>query len=181
MRNAINSLPPELWNQICRRLKIKHVCALRLSCSAITLGTYDYFADRVFHDFYLALTSDGLRALKYVAGHGIFETHVKRLWIVPSLFCAGYTWTLDDIKRLVGLQKRNEQHLRQFSGPLPENLPHGIVLRQRTTIEMRLASHLKLPLEDRYVIYKDAVVDHFRVLLSSPNCMSTGKTRLKMH
>lgn len=41
------------------------------------LRTYGYFADQVFHDFYLALTSDGLRALVYVAGHEVFSKHVK--------------------------------------------------------------------------------------------------------
>lgn len=73
----MGSLPPELWNQICRQLSIEDVCALRLSCSAWKLATYDYFADQVFHDFYLTLTSDGLRALEYVAGHNIFSTHVR--------------------------------------------------------------------------------------------------------
>jgi hypothetical protein len=77
MGASIKSLPPELLNKICRRLKMKDVCALRLSCSALTLATYHYFADHVFSEFYLTLTSDGLQALRYVAGHEIFSTHVK--------------------------------------------------------------------------------------------------------
>ncbi|KAJ5336752.1 uncharacterized protein N7506_004774 [Penicillium brevicompactum] len=76
-QNSKLFLPPELWNQICQSLSIEEVCALRLSCIAWSLGTYDYFADQLFHDFYLTLTSDGLRALEYVAGHKVFSAHVK--------------------------------------------------------------------------------------------------------
>lgn len=76
-QNSKLFLPPELWNQICQSLSIEEICALRLSCIAWSLGTYDYFADQLFHDFYLTLTSDGLRALEYVASHKIFSAHVK--------------------------------------------------------------------------------------------------------
>lgn len=36
-----------------------------------------------------------------------------------------------------------------------------------------------IPIENRYLIYKDAVVDHFQVLLSSPEGRTTRKTRLQ--
>ncbi|CAG8412651.1 unnamed protein product [Penicillium salamii] len=172
-------LPPELWNQICQKLTMEDICALRLSCSAWKLRTYGYFADQVFHDFYLALTSDGLRALEWVAGHEVFSKYVKRLLVMPSLFGGDYTWVLDDIKRQVELQKRESQTCRPhpFSFTL-RSLCHERDRPQRS-IDDGLASRSKLSIEDRYMVYKDAVVDHFRVLLSSSDTPSTGKSRFR--
>lgn len=63
MEDSMNSLPPELWSQIYQSLAFKNVCAMRLSCRAMNIGTYHYFAHETFHEFYLTLTSEGLRAL----------------------------------------------------------------------------------------------------------------------
>ncbi|KAJ5789175.1 uncharacterized protein N7518_006186 [Penicillium psychrosexuale] len=89
---------------------------------AIALGTYHYFADLIFDEIYITLTSGGLRALRYVAGHEIFSRHVTTLWIVPTIFCADYTWTLEDIKRIVQSQETLElqgQRLRLLSNSRP--------------------------------------------------------------
>lgn len=88
--NPMNSLPPELWSQICQSPAFENVCSIRLSCRAMNIGICHYFAHVVLHEFYLTLTSEGLRALEYVAHHEIFSQYVKRLWIVPSLFRADY-------------------------------------------------------------------------------------------
>jgi hypothetical protein len=77
MEHFMNSLPPELWSQICQSMAFKNFCAMRLSCRAMNIGTYHYFARETFHEFYLALTSEGLRALEYVAHHEIFSQYVK--------------------------------------------------------------------------------------------------------
>ncbi|KAJ5704839.1 hypothetical protein N7536_000528 [Penicillium majusculum] len=114
MASSISSLPPELWSQIRENLTFKDICAMRLSCRAMNIGTCHYFAHEIFHELYLTLTSEGLRELEYVAHHEIFSQHVKRLWIVPSLFSAQYTWTLDDIKRQIQVQKYLQQSNLEF-------------------------------------------------------------------
>ncbi|CAG8947804.1 unnamed protein product [Penicillium salamii] len=174
-----NDLPPELWNQICQNLTIKDVCALQLSCSAWRLRTYGYFADQVFHDFCLALTSDGLRALEYVAGHEVFSKHVKRLWVMPSLFGGDYTWKLDDMKRQVELQQRKGQCCRPHPFRFTLRSPCHERDGPQRSIDDRLAARSKLSIEDRYMVYKDAVFDHFQVLLSSSDIPSTGKSRFR--
>ncbi|CRL27733.1 unnamed protein product [Penicillium camemberti] len=187
MEDSMISLPPELWSQICQSLAFKNVCAMRLSCRAMNIGTYHYFADKTFHDFYLTLTSEGLRALEYVARHEIFSQHVKRLWIVPSLFLADYTWTLDEMKRPIEVQDDLQKRRRHFQ-PLTRNLARLLGKSKVTAVESPapslsnepcLTSLSELAIEDRYLIYKDAVIDHFRVLLSSPGETSTERTRLQ--
>ncbi|KAJ5405987.1 hypothetical protein N7465_007271 [Penicillium sp. CMV-2018d] len=190
MASSISSLPPELWSQIRENLTFKDICAMRLSCRAMNIGTCHYFAHEIFHELYLTLTSEGLRELEYVAHHEIFSQHVKRLWIVPSLCSAQYTWTLDDIKRQIQVQKylqqsnlefepvRREQFLRHRGGPVGAMDVSKSTLR-RATRTPDLALLLELPAEDQYAIYRGAVLDHFRVILSSAEDTSAEKTRLQ--
>ncbi|KAK9860696.1 hypothetical protein MYU51_005871 [Penicillium brevicompactum] len=179
-QNSKLFLPPELWNQICQSLSIEEVCALRLSCIAWSLGTYDYFADQLFHDFYLTLTSDGLRALEYVAGHKVFSAHVKRLWVIPTLFCGEYTWTPDDIHRHVEMLWARERHQRQLASlrSLPGSSSRDRILPKKSVYHGR-ASLSKLANERRHLVYKNAVLDHFQVLLSFPDTPSAGKPRFR--
>ncbi|CAI7615908.1 unnamed protein product [Penicillium glandicola] len=157
MERSIRSLPIELWDQICQSLELQDLCALRQSCRALTVVTDRYFASYIFNEFYLVLTSDGLRELRYLADHKVFSKHVKKLWIVPSLFCANYTWTLDDFKRVV----KSKKHMRSRTKPA--------LIKNRHTLAPDIA------IEDRYVIYKDAVRDHFQILLSSTDGTSSTK------
>ena len=84
MASSISSLPPELLSQIRENLTFKDICAMRLSCRAMNIGTCHYFAHEIFHELYLTLTSEGLRELEYVAHHEIFSQHVKvSLFIGP--------------------------------------------------------------------------------------------------
>lgn len=85
------------------------------------------------------------------------------------------------------MQKSLEEHKRQFD-PLARNFLrlHGgarlHALRRSapwTPNELYLASLSDLSIEDRYVIYKDAVADHFGVLLSFLGETSTEKTPLQ--
>ncbi|KAJ5131161.1 uncharacterized protein N7515_007200 [Penicillium bovifimosum] len=156
----------------------------------MSIGTYQYFAHEVFHEFYLTLTSEGLRELEYVAHDEIFSQHVERLWIVPSLFKAEYTWTPDEPKGTIEMeesfqyQRKFQQFHRLKRRMRADRLSEGAVRSPACSTnnqfhQLYLASRSDIPIEDRYVIYKDAVVDHFQVLLSSPGETSTDKSRLQ--
>jgi hypothetical protein len=91
------------------------------------------------------------------------------------------------MKRPIEVQYDLKNRLR-YVQPITRNLVRHLGGRQVNAVEIPAwsppndpypASLPELALEDRYVIYKDAVVDHFQVLLSSPGGTSTDKTRLQ--
>lgn len=73
---------------------------------------------------------------------------------------------------------RRDQFLRHRGGPVGVMDVSKRTLR-RATRTPDLASLSELPAEDQYAIYRDAVLDHFRVFLSSPEDTSAEKTRLQ--
>ncbi|KAJ5882658.1 uncharacterized protein N7529_001330 [Penicillium soppii] len=91
------------------------------------------------------------------------------------------------MKRPIEVENDLEKQRRQFQ-PLVRNLMRLHGGPQVNAVESPacsppnepyLASLSELAIEDRYVIYKDAVVDHFQVLLSSLGETSTKTTRLQ--
>lgn len=91
------------------------------------------------------------------------------------------------MKRPIEVQDDLQKRRRHFQ-PLTRNLARLLGKSKVTAVESPapslsnepcLTSLSELAIEDRYLIYKDAVIDHFRVLLSSPGETSTERTRLQ--
>ncbi|KAJ5341806.1 hypothetical protein N7541_010930 [Penicillium brevicompactum] len=148
MSSRIERLPAELVDNICSFSSLHDVCSLRQTCSTLAHKTYPYFGDEIFHDFHLMLTSEGLQTLEYVASHDVFRHSVKTLWVLPAVFCGGYTWTSDQLRVLTAGGGMMTGQLHQPPA---------------TSQSLDVASSLSP--QSRHALYNAVVMDHIHTFL----------------
>lgn len=105
---SLTSLPIELVNKICRYLEPPEWAALRLSCRSLYAKSLDAYADRYFNSICFIATSEGIRELEELAKNDTFSTHVRQLWMIPTVFEGRHDLELEDSKfRTSGYSERS--------------------------------------------------------------------------